>query len=182
MILDGWALGGAMTAAMTFPGTVELALLTAGGLLPLRRGSTSAGGEFCLAVVIPAHNEERHIARAVRSLLAADRTGLEVTVVVIADNCDDNTAEVAGQAGARVLQRRSATARGKGYALDFAFRALLAEGHDAFLIIDADSEVSSNLLMEAASLLRNQADAVQCRYLVRNAGSTVRTRLMNIAL
>lgn len=182
MNLDGWGVAGAMTAAMTLPGTLELLLLTTGGMLPPRRRDRNAAGPLRLAVVVPAHNEERHIARTVRSLLAADNTGLELAIVVVADNCHDRTAERALSAGAQVLQRRNATARGKGYALDFAFNALIPEAYDAFLIIDADSDVSKNILTEMAILLRDGADAAQCRYVVRNADANLRTRLMNIAL
>ncbi|CAM5790207.1 glycosyltransferase [Cellulomonas persica] len=42
-------------------------------------------------VVVPAHDEERVIARCVRSLLAAD--GVRVRVVVVANGCSDATAQ-----------------------------------------------------------------------------------------
>src|SRR4051794_3348795 len=151
-------------------------------MLPSRRRTDAAGRTIRLAAVLPAHNEELHIARAVKSVMNADRSGVSLTVVVVADNCDDQTATVAKAAGARVLVRENVIDRGKGFALDFAFRKLLPEGYEAFLIVDADSEVSLNLLTETASFLREGADAVQCRYVVRNAGETRRTRLMKIAL
>lgn len=177
-----WDAAGAALAVATAPGTAELLALTIGGMLPARRRGATQGRTIRLAAVVPAHNEELNVARAVRSLLNADRAGVDATVVVVADNCDDRTADVAAQAGARVLVRKNAVERGKGYALDFAFRTLLPEDFDAFLVLDADSEASPNLLIETAALLRDRAAAVQCRYVVRNAGESLRTRLMKIAL
>ena len=74
-----------------------------------------------IAVVVPAHNESANIARAVSSLLRADCGNLRPAIVVVADNCADDTAEAAARAGARVLVRFNDILRGKGYALDYAF-------------------------------------------------------------
>jgi cellulose synthase/poly-beta-1,6-N-acetylglucosamine synthase-like glycosyltransferase len=132
--------------------------------------------------VVPAHNEEHQIAHCVESILAADRTGVELTIAVIADNCTDHTAAVARQAGVRVLERANADLRGKGYALDHAFKLLLPEGYQAFMVVDADSVIAGNALVETVGMIRAGADAVQCRYLVRNPGESARTKLMNVAL
>lgn len=175
---------GTAIAILTLPGTLELLLLTIGGMLPVRRRErkTSPASQPRLAVIIPAHNEELNIARTIASLQAAQKADLTAAIVVIADNCEDRTAEAARNAGARVLVRHNLMQRGKGYALDFAFQTVLSENHDAFVIVDADSEVAPNFLTEIAAALRTGAQAVQCRYLVRNAGESARTRLMNVAL
>jgi cellulose synthase/poly-beta-1,6-N-acetylglucosamine synthase-like glycosyltransferase len=131
--------------------------------------------------LVPAHNEEVTIHDCVQSLQRASCGDFDIQVIVVADNCEDRTAEVAAKAGARVLTREDPNLRGKGYALGFAFKALLSEGFDAFLIVDADSEVSNNFFLEAGELLRSGADAVQCRYLVRNPANSIRTRLMDVA-
>lgn len=173
---------GSLLALLTLPGTVELLLLTLAGLLPARRRAAGGTGKFSLAVVVPSHNEELNIARCVASLYAAGHGSISLTVAVIADNCTDRTAEVARQAGARVLERFNDRERGKGYALDFAFRSLIGEPFHAFLVIDADSEISPNLLLAMSNAFRAGADAAQCRYIVRNSGDSVRTRLMSVAL
>jgi len=59
---------------------------------------------------------------------------------------------------------------------------LIAEGADAFLVVDADSRVAPNFIAEMAAALEAGAGAVQCRYLVANPGASLRTRLMNVAL
>lgn len=177
-----FSLLGLGSAAVTLPGTVELALVTAGALMPTQR--PVPGGKLRrLAVVVPAHNEALGIGECIASLLAADKPQGELEIVVIADNCSDTTAKVAEEAGARVLERFSDTEKGKGYALEFAFDTLLEEHPDldAILVVDADTEVERNFLTEAELFFAAGADAVQARYLVKNADASDRTRLMSLA-
>lgn len=178
-----WAVLGTLLALLSVPGTVELLLLTVGGMLrPSPPASLKSQAGMRLAIVVPAHNEGEHIAACIQSLHACDPGDGTLTVVVVADNCEDDTASRAEIAGARVLERHDPDRRGKGYALDFAFRQLLAEPFDAFMVVDADTRVGSNLLAEAQRLFQNGADAVQCRYCVDKPDASLRTRLMNVAL
>lgn len=134
-------------------------------------------------VLVPSHDEELGIAETVTNLLAVDYPKDLFRVVVIADNCTDATADKAREAGARVLERRDESLRGKGYALKFAFETLGAEGvADAFVVVDADTVVSKNLLDAYAARLAAGAVAVQAHYGVRNPHASWRTRLMTIAL
>jgi cellulose synthase/poly-beta-1,6-N-acetylglucosamine synthase-like glycosyltransferase len=135
-----------------------------------------------VAVVIPSHNEEASIAACVKSLRSSNTGTISADIYVVADNCDDRTAEIAIQAGATVLERKNETERGKGYALHFAFTTLAPLGYDCFLIVDADTSVSPNFIEAAAGRMRAGASAVQVRYLVRNLEENVRTRLMGLAL
>lgn len=170
-------------SAITLPGTLELALLTAGGVLPAKRPRGN-GTLRRMAVVVPAHNEESGIADCVRSLRSCHAPGALVEIVVVADNCSDSTAERAEQAGARVLVRRDLARRGKGYALEFAFDTLLEEHEDldAVLVVDADTDVETNFLTENERWFAQGSDAVQCRYTVKNPEASQRTQLMNVAL
>ncbi len=174
---------GVCLALLTFPGSIELLLLTVGGILPARRlrAKVDGGTQWRLAIVAPAHNEAAGIQRCVRSLLSCEPASDKFAVVVVADNCTDNTAELARVAGARVLVRDDAERRGKGYALDFAFQSLLT-GYDAVIVVDADTQVDSNLTAEFRRLFSAGAAAIQCRYTVSNADASLRTRLMSIAL
>src|SRR6202023_2335612 len=107
-----------------------------------------------LAVLIPAHNESKSIARCVKGVAAcAVPPGVEILIVVVADNCSDATAQIARAAGARVIERVDPARRGKGFALRYAFNQLLREGADGtladgILVIDADSLVQPNALVE----------------------------------
>jgi len=134
-------------------------------------------------VIVPAHNEEVGIAEAVRSILAIDWPADCFRVVVVADNCTDATAEVAARAGAQVLVRLDMELRGKGYALAYAFsESRRRSWSDAVAIIDADSQVSPNLLEAMAARMERGEKAVQVHYGVSNIHASWRTRLMAIAM
>ena len=166
----------------TLPAMLELLLVTSGAI---RRRSIPAAKDlegFSLVAVVPAHNEEALIGRCVASLLTSAANGPRCSVVVVADNCTDLTAVRAQQAGARVLVRENAVRRGKGHVLRFAFDALMAEEFDGFLVVDADSVVSANLVPEIAQRLVAGADAVQARYRVARPLDSRRKRLMDVAL
>lgn len=155
-----------------------LSLLSA----PLRT-PPPAGRSLKLAVVIPAHDEEVCIARTVRSLLATDWPAAQRRVLVIADNCSDGTQAAAEAAGATVWPRSSQTRRGKGYALEFAYQRVLEEGWaDAVVVVDADTEVTPNLLSAMAARIGAGAESAQAYYGVLNPGASWRTRLMSLAL
>jgi cellulose synthase/poly-beta-1,6-N-acetylglucosamine synthase-like glycosyltransferase len=98
----------------------------------------SAAARRSVVVLVPAHNESAGIAATVASiraqLLADDR------VLVVADNCSDDTAEVARHAGAEVLVRQSQTQRGKGYALDHGIRHLEAQGPQPAVLVMVDAD------------------------------------------
>jgi cellulose synthase/poly-beta-1,6-N-acetylglucosamine synthase-like glycosyltransferase len=137
---------------------------------------------LCFAVIVPAHDEAPVIARCVASLRKLDWPADRFRVIVVADNCHDSTAALARTAGARVLQRRDPNRRGKGYALRFAFCVTCCERWaDAVVVIDADSEVSGNLLEAFAARIERGAHAIQAHYGVLNPSAGWRTRLLAIA-
>ncbi len=133
--------------------------------------------------VVPAHNEALGIAATVKNLLAVGYPAELRRVFVVADNCSDDTAARAREAGAEVLERHDAERRGKGYALAHAFERCLADGvADAVVVVDADTIVSPNLLSAYGARLAAGAVAVQAHYGVQNPNASWRTRLMRIAL
>lgn len=117
-----------------------------------------------LAVVVPAHNEATLIAETIRAilpqLLPTDR------LIVVADNCSDDTAAVASAAGARVIVRNDNTRRGKGYALDFAVRHLAADPPDVVLIVDADCRVGERCVDRLARACTRTGRPLQALYLM----------------
>jgi 1,2-diacylglycerol 3-beta-glucosyltransferase len=130
--------------------------------------------------VVPAHNESAGIGATVESLLAVDYPRELFEVVVVADNCQDDTADQARAAGASVMVRNDTEKRGKGYALDHAFSATPPEV-DAVVVIDADTLVSPNILRAFAARRELGARAIQADYAVRNPNAAWRTRLIAIA-
>jgi cellulose synthase/poly-beta-1,6-N-acetylglucosamine synthase-like glycosyltransferase len=135
------------------------------------------------AIVVPAHDEAAGIAATVESVLAVDYPLDRFEVIVVADNCTDDTAARASAAGAKVLERVDAGRRGKGFALAHAFERIVAERKaDAVVVVDADTIVSPNLLRAFDARIAAGAGAVQADYAVRNPDSGWRPRLMAIAL
>ncbi len=177
-----WILFAILLAAVTVFGTFELLFLTIGALLYKPRQAYHEAG-LNLAVVIPAHNESDNINQTINSLRHCELPNGQCQVYVIADNCTDDTADKARQAGAVVLERHNEELRGKGYALDFAFKYLLEQTEiDAVLIIDADTTVESNFIRVCEQMFMQGADGLQCRYTVNNPHASRRTRLLNVAL
>ena len=63
--------------------------------------------KYSISVIIPAHNEERYVARCIRSIRQAARYyGGRVEIIVVCNRCTDKTAEIAGRLGARVLHNQ----------------------------------------------------------------------------
>jgi cellulose synthase/poly-beta-1,6-N-acetylglucosamine synthase-like glycosyltransferase len=170
-----WILGVPAVAASLY----LLVLTVLSAPLPLPRPSAR---RLRFDVIVPAHNEESVIGAVIASLRRIDWPAEQFRVVVVADNCSDATAEIAAAAGAHVMQRVDKENRGKGYALDFAFKASRARNWaDAVVVIDADAEVSPNILESFACRIERGEHAVQAHYGVSNKNASWRTRLLSIA-
>ena len=163
---------------LALEGLLTLSTLYLLGLLlaarSARRGTTGRsvppGRNLRLAVLVPAHDEEAGIATTLAALTGAAYPHEERRIVVIADNCDDRTAAVAGAAGAEVWERTDPERRGKGFALAWALERLLAleDPFDAVVFVDADCIVSNNLLTAVDARLRAGARALQVDYVAGN--------------
>jgi len=176
-----WSALAILLSILVIPGSLLLIILTCAGIYtPSPRRNELATGRF--AIVVPAHNEGMGILRTLRNLQNEVARDGDAEIIVIADNCHDNTAAIVAEHGIRVLQREDQQRRGKGFALDFAFQHLLKENFRYFLVIDADSEVDSGFLSALRGHFGNGTMAVQSRYLVLNPDSSPRTRLMELAL
>jgi 1,2-diacylglycerol 3-beta-glucosyltransferase len=169
--------------ALVFTG--YLALLTVAALGHAARGRRRPFEErrgvarHRFAVVVPAHNEAATLPALLRTLGELDYPKDRYEVVVVADHCDDGTAAVARQAGARVLERVDGRRGGKGLALGWAFAILNGERrHDAFVILDADSQPVPALLSRLDAALRRGARAAQGYCSTGNARESWRTALM----
>jgi 1,2-diacylglycerol 3-beta-glucosyltransferase len=169
---------------LSLPGLACATYLFVLALASGRRRPPSPGDpKLRFDLVVPAHNESAGIGDTVKSLLALEYPAELRRVLVVADNCTDDTAAQAAAAGATVLVRQDATLRGKGYALKYAFDRSLAEGKaDAVVVVDADTVVSPNLLHAFAARFEAGAKACQAEYGVRNPNASWRTRLMVIGL
>ena len=145
----------------------------AASLLPARRRKRAADGPT--VVLVPAHDEGPPVADTVAHLLP--ELGPDDRLVVVADNCSDDTAaaarrgaaDAAGVADPRVtvLERRDPGRRGKGYALDFALDHLVTSGATpaSVFVLDADCRVSPGGVRDLAGVCAATGRPVQARTL-----------------
>ena len=136
-------------------------------------------------ILIPAHNEELLLGDVLHRLHDQAYPASHYEVVVIADNCEDMTAEVARKGGATALVRHDLANRGKGQALNWAMQGPLkdwAQPWDALIIMDADSVLNADFLWFMDERLRQGHLALQGYYGVQNPGDSWRTALMTVAL
>ena len=113
--------------------------------------------------IIPAHNEEAVIENLIESLKNQTYNKDLYDIYVIADNCTDNTARIARDAGAIVYERFDETKKTKGYALNWFLQQKIKENapYDAFFIFDADNIVDKNFIKNMNKKLCQGEDVVQ---------------------
>ncbi len=117
-----------------------------------------------VAILVPAYNEASGIGATIETLLPqlTDRDRL----VVIADNCTDETAAIASKLGATVIERQDRDRKGKGYALDYGIKFLEYDPPDVVIIVDADSIVCEGAIKKIAALAATAKLPVQSLYLM----------------
>ena len=114
-----------------------------------------------IAVLVPAHNEAEVITHTIGLLMP--QLSRRDRLIVIADNCTDNTAELARAAGAMVIERTDKFHRGKGYALACGMSVLGEAPPSAVVIVDADCCIrrgSLHQLAEEAILFQRPVQAI----------------------
>lgn len=123
--------------------------------------------------VISARNEEKVIANLIESLKLQAYPKNKLDIYVIADNCTDNTAQIAREAGAIVYERFDETKKTKGYALEWFFEKVLEEfpdKYDAFCVFDADNLVTPGFFNKMNEKLCEGEKIVQGYRDIKNAG------------
>ena len=144
------------------------------------RNLPSQGERRRLAVIVPAHNESAGILPTIddikEQLNAGDR------LIVIADNCNDDTAAVALAAGAETIERNEPSKIGKGYALDYAVRHLALNPPAIVISIDADCRLSNGTIDCLARTCQAARRPIQALDLMTApAGSPINYRVAEFA-
>ena len=113
--------------------------------------------------IIPAHNEQEVISNLIDSLNNQTYDRSLYDIYVIADNCTDNTAEIARKAGAIVYERENREQQTKGYALDWFLQQKIKENadYDAILVFDADNIVHKDFIKNMNKKLCQGEEVVQ---------------------
>ena len=118
-----------------------------------------------IVILIPAHNEEGIIAQTLAELQA--RIPEQVSILVVADNCTDRTAELARAGGATVLERHDEEFRGKAYALAHGRDWLKSDPPDCVIVMDADCMLAPGSAELLASQVLHKGVPVQATNLIR---------------
>lgn len=167
-----------------------LVVVTVGALRGVARGRARTARRSApttrFRVLVPAHNEAALIADTMQALQRLDYPRHLYEVHVVADNCDDATAELVRAAGFDAHERIDPTNPGKGPALGWLFDQLpeRTEPDAAFVLIDADTIVDPGLLAVFDATLCDGAKVVQGHYAVRDddAGGNVGFRAAALAV
>ena len=123
------------------------------------------------AILIPAHNEATGIAQTIKTILPQLKP--EDHLVIVADNCTDNTATICRQTAAEyeqklavtVLERTDLQLRGKGYALDYGLKFLAQDPPEIVILVDADCIVHPGAIEELSTVAFQTGRPIQGNYL-----------------
>lgn len=126
--------------------------------------------------IIAARNEEAVLAQLVESIRWQKYPGELIDIFVVADNCTDNTAQLARSLGCIVYERSNQQQVGKGYALDFLFSHILEDygnkAYEGFMIFDADNILDENYFTEMNKVFDNGYSVVTSYRNSKNFGDS----------
>ena len=128
-----------------------------------------------VCVIVPAHDEQGCIAGTLSQINA--QLHQDDQLLVIADNCTDQTAAISRGAGADVIERNDKSHLGKGYALDYAINYLKnSRVPDVVLFVDADCSLMPGSVDRLAEICVNESSPAQATNLMV-AGEAARSNL-----
>ena len=164
---------------------LSLLILTLAALAQSRSSAPDLDRDSAVAlrvtVLVPAHNESIHIIPTIQCLKR--ELGPTDRLLVIADNCVDDTAALARAAGAEVIERSHADLRGKGYALAFGVDHLRNNPPDVVLVVDADCVVSEGAVARIAQRCQASGKPVQMLNLMSaGPGASLKIRVLEFAM
>lgn len=136
--------------------------------------------------LIPAHDEQEVIETTLRQLLA----GIDVIqdfIVVVADNCSDDTQKIAegfsNDYPVCVINREDPSNRGKGFALDFG-REFIRENFfdsDVVIVFDADCGTDASSISNLKKTVFDSQSVVQSCYLIKDKSGSPAKKISEFA-
>ncbi len=131
-----------------------------------------------LWVVGSCRNDQNAIAGLIECLKKQDYPKNRYRILILADNCADESASVARSLGVDVYERTNAEKMSKGFALTELFDVRLRhENFDGVVLFDIDARVPSDFLRRVAVHFQNGASVMQGSTLSKNPNDTLLTKV-----
>jgi cellulose synthase/poly-beta-1,6-N-acetylglucosamine synthase-like glycosyltransferase len=158
-------IAGALAMLLALPAVVFFVEIIVTFVLPKPQpAATAAAPRRRVAIIVPAHNESAGLLPTLQDLdhqlTPGDR------LLVVADNCSDDTASIASFAGAEVVVRSDPTRIGKGYALDFGVQHLSSDPREIVIVVDADCRLDDGAIDQLARTCGATERPCQALYLL----------------
>jgi cellulose synthase/poly-beta-1,6-N-acetylglucosamine synthase-like glycosyltransferase len=125
-----------------------------------------------LAILVPAHNEASGLGATLQGFRSRMRP--QDRLVVVADNCSDETARIARETGAEVVERFNDMQRGKSYALEAGISYLRQQPPAQVLVLDADCQIDPDFVSTLSRQCAASDRPVQSLYLMQAPPGDVR--------
>jgi cellulose synthase/poly-beta-1,6-N-acetylglucosamine synthase-like glycosyltransferase len=120
-----------------------------------------------VAVIVPAHNESVGLVPTLQDV--KPQLGAGDRLIVVADNCTDDTAEIAAASGAEVIIRNDPERIGKGFAMGWGITHLSQDPPDFVLFVDADCRLQADLVEGLKRACHQIQRPVQALFMMRSA-------------
>jgi len=149
--------------------------------IPVLFDVETAEFEGTYKILMPAHNEADIIKQSLSGLL--QQAVAPGSIILVADNCTDATAEIARGFGVTVIERFNDQQRGKGFALDYGLTYLKNHDHpEVLIVLDADCEIDSSSLGRLIAKCLQTSQPVQALYLMHQyANLSLKRRVAGFA-
>jgi len=131
------------------------------------------------AVLVPAHNEAGTIHKTLNSI--NQQLSKNDRLLVVADNCTDETADISRQYNAEVIERLDSKRKGKGYALDFGIRHLEQSPPEIVIVVDADCLLEEGALQMLAYVADTKNRPTQATYMMKYKEPGLKQRISEFA-
>lgn len=174
ILLIGWLIAAGPMLALAI-----YAMEVATGLKKPQLDPAPPSPKGVVAVLIPAHNEAGGIAATVTRMQAILPAGGRV--LVVADNCGDDTADRARAAGADVVERFDVERRGKGYALSFGCDVLAKDPPATVIVVDADSVMAPGSVEHLCCVTESGFPAQATNLLIPDLNAPALVQISNFA-
>ena len=136
-------------------------VVTSVGIFKKKKNNIVSSKKNFFAVIIAARNEEDVIGKLIDSLKKQNYSSKYFDIYVIANNCTDNTFEVAKKAGAKTILCTEKVST-KGEVLKYAFDILKDNDKiDAYAIFDADNVVHPDFLSKMNDMINSGYSVAQ---------------------